>query len=138
MVSALAAQLVQGVSLNAAVLSSQQKRRHYAHTYLFPKEEAGKYDLESIYAIAQNGYAALCSLDSKLEELGQNLFSTTAKNVDRTLLPPDQLATLRSQISAFMKRLSQHLLEQPAAKALEWLVRRFRQVGTKHRDQDSP
>jgi len=128
MVSALAAQLAQGVSLNAALISSSQKRRHYGHTYLFAKEEAGTHDLDSVYAIAQNGFVALASLDSKLESLGEALFSTAARTVDRTLLPPDQLATLKSVLAAFILRLSRFILEPPTAKVIEWLVRRFRFV----------
>ncbi|KAG9044794.1 snoRNA-binding rRNA-processing protein utp10 [Tulasnella sp. UAMH 9824] len=126
MVSSLAAQLAQGASLNSAFLLSATKHRHYGHSYLFEPNEAANHDLASVYAIGQNGFMALCSLDSELEPLGIDLFSPASRNVDRTTLPPEQHQALRANIAAFMRRLSQYILDAPAAKALEWLVRRFR------------
>ncbi|KAG8972734.1 snoRNA-binding rRNA-processing protein utp10, partial [Tulasnella sp. 427] len=126
MVFSLAAQLAQGASLNSAFLLSTTKHRHYGHSYLFEPTEAANHDLASVYAIGQNGFIALGSLDGELERLGRDLFSPTSRNLDRTILPPEQHEALKNSIAAFMRRLSQYLLEAPAAKALEWLVRRFR------------
>lgn len=126
MVSSLAAQLAQGASLNSAFLLSTTKHRHYGHSYLFEPNEAANHDLASVYAIGQNGFMALCSLDTELEHLGRDLFSPTSRNIDRTILPPEQHEALKIGIAGFMRRLSQYILEAPSAKALEWLVRRFR------------
>ncbi|KAG8912993.1 snoRNA-binding rRNA-processing protein utp10, partial [Tulasnella sp. 417] len=126
MASSLAAQLAQGASLNSAFLLSATKHRHYGHSYLFEPTEAANHDLASVYAIGQNGFIALCSLDTELEPLGRNLFSPASRNVDRTTLPPEQHQALQSSIAAFMRRLSQYILDAPTAKVIEWLVRRFR------------
>lgn len=126
MVSSLAAQLAQGASLNSSFLLSATKHRHYGHSYLFEPTEAANHDLASVYAIGQNGFLALCSLDAELERLGKDLFSPASRNIDRTILPPEQHEVVKATIAAFMRRLSQYILEAPASKALEWLVRRFR------------
>ncbi|KAG8875602.1 snoRNA-binding rRNA-processing protein utp10 [Tulasnella sp. 331] len=126
MPSALATQLAQGTSLNADLLRNTRKRRHYGSTYLFSSEEAAQHDLDSIYALGQNGFAALCALDTRLEEFGRDLFSNAARAADRTVVPPDQLAALQDTLPPFMTRMSMYLMEPPAGKVIEWLVRRFR------------
>ncbi|KAG8879331.1 snoRNA-binding rRNA-processing protein utp10 [Tulasnella sp. 331] len=126
MASALATQLAQGTSLNADLLRNTRKQRHYGFTYLFSSEEAAQHDLDSIYALGQNGFAALCALDTTLEELGRDLFSNAARVADRTVVSPDQLAALQGTLAKFMTRMSMYLMEPPAGKVIEWLVRRFR------------
>lgn len=44
MPSALANQLYQNVSVNAAFLDSSRKQRHYGHTYLFSSQEAAEHE----------------------------------------------------------------------------------------------
>ncbi|KAG8908257.1 snoRNA-binding rRNA-processing protein utp10 [Tulasnella sp. 403] len=126
MVSALESQLASGASLNSALLLNARRHRHYGYSYLFDAKEAADQDLDSIFALAQNGYAALCILEPKLAESGDVLFSHAARNIDRATLPPEQLSTLKDNLSVFMRRLATYLLEPPAAKVIEWLVRRFR------------
>lgn len=128
MPSALATQLSKNTSLNTELLKNTRKQRHYGFTYLFSSEEAARHDLDSIYALGQNGFAALCALDPLLEELGRDIFSNAGRVVDRTVIPPDQLAALQGALTRFMRRISMYLMEPPAGKVLEWLVRRFRSV----------
>ncbi|KAG9005674.1 snoRNA-binding rRNA-processing protein utp10 [Tulasnella sp. JGI-2019a] len=126
MPSALATQLSQNVSLNAELLGNIRRQRHYGFTYLFSSQEAAEHDLDSICALGQNGFAALCVLDPTLEEVGRDIFSNAARAVDRTVIPPEQLVALQEVIARFMWKLSKYLMEPPAGKVLEWLVRRYR------------
>jgi U3 small nucleolar RNA-associated protein 10 len=131
MVSSLAAQLAQGASLNANLLGSQPRRRHYAYTYMFTEKEAAQHDLDSIYALAQSGYTALLLVNPKLSKPGEFLISNAARTMDRTVMSREQVNDLRLAITAFLRQLSKYLLESPTNKVMEWLVRRFRYASHK-------
>ncbi|KDQ16943.1 hypothetical protein BOTBODRAFT_144298 [Botryobasidium botryosum FD-172 SS1] len=128
MPSSLAAQLAQNASLNAAQLlhHSSARRRHDTASYLFTSREAGHHDLESIYALGLNGYTKVRLLQPDLEQVEDALFSETAKELDRTLLPPDQVKAIDLAIGQVLRLLSPHVLESPTASVIEYLVRRFR------------
>ncbi len=87
--------------------------------------------MDSIFALGQNGFTALCSIDPVLEDLGKDVFSNAAKGVDRTVVPPEQLEGLKGVLEAFVRRLSGYILDGPTGKVLEWLVRRFRCADTR-------
>jgi U3 small nucleolar RNA-associated protein 10 len=125
MVSSLAAQLAQNASLNRSLLVDRS-RRGSSESYLFTGREADQHDLESIYALGYNGLLQLMSMDAEFEEYEFSLFSSAAKTNDRTLLSYEEDAQLHATISSFLLALGPYLLEAPAGKVLEWLVRRFR------------
>ena len=126
MVSSLAAQLAQAASINAEFLSSRSGAKLSTTSYLFSSREAADHDLDAILALAQNGLAQLCAVDSVLSAVPQHLFSDSSRNTDRTLLPPDELAQLNKDLAMVLRLISPYLLQSSAAKIVEWLVRRFR------------
>ncbi|KAF9807205.1 hypothetical protein IEO21_08320 [Rhodonia placenta] len=125
MVSSLAAQLAQGASLNASLLVDRSRRKP-ADSYLFSLKEAQKHDLDAIHALGLNGFTQLMAMDPSIGSFERPLFSDTAKATDRTLLTSGANAELNGHIASFLPLLGPYLLEAPAGKVLEWLVRRFR------------
>ncbi|THU93396.1 hypothetical protein K435DRAFT_779869 [Dendrothele bispora CBS 962.96] len=125
MVSSLATQLTQNASLNSSFLVDRSRRKA-SESYLFTGREADQHDLESIYALGYNGFLQLLSVDEAFAEYEEALFSSTAKGTDRTLLSAEANSELHASISSFLFVLGPYLLEAPAGKILEWLVRRFR------------
>lgn len=123
----LAEQLAKNASLNANLFAERTKRKPTV-SYLFTGRDADQYDLETIFALGQNAYLQLCSMQSALEVYEDALFSDKAKATDRTLLPGDEAAELDRSIEGFMAMLGPYLMEAPTGKVLEWLVRRFRCV----------
>lgn len=127
MASSLAAQLAQGASLNATLLADRSRRKPI-ESYLFTGREANQHDLESIHALASNGLIQLRALDKRFGTFGNSLFSDASKTLDRTLQNKEANARLNEEIEQFMGLLSPFLMEAPAGKVMEWLVRRFRCV----------
>ncbi|CDS10813.1 hypothetical protein LRAMOSA11299 [Lichtheimia ramosa] len=100
--------------------------RRHKPSLLFNSREAADYDLETIYSIAHNGIMELTILDEKFGPFEKTLFSESMKSVDRVLQTPEENAKLDASIAAFLRQLSPYFLLKPAAKAMEWLIRRFR------------
>jgi U3 small nucleolar RNA-associated protein 10 len=124
MVSSLAAQLAKGASINTQFLVDRTKRK-YAESFLFTGKEAEQYDLESIHALAVNGFAQLLALEPSFSQF-QELISESSRNLDRTLLGKQENAELNGKLRLAILQLGPFLLETPTAKFLEWLVRRYR------------
>jgi U3 small nucleolar RNA-associated protein 10 len=125
MVSSLAAQLAQGASLNAALLADRT-RRGPTQSYLFTGRSADEHDLESIYALGINGLLQLRRLDPAFDAFEETLFSDRAKATDRTMQTKDANEELDKVVWEFLEALGPWVLEAPAGKVLEYLVRRFR------------
>jgi hypothetical protein len=126
MVSALAAQLAQTKSLNAALLT-ERGRRAPTKSYLFaPGAAADAHDLDALLALGVNGLAQLRTLDSRLGSYEDALFSPRARETDRTLLTRDAAEALDAQIEGVLLLLGPWIMEPAAGRVIEWLVRRFR------------
>ncbi|KAI0920552.1 hypothetical protein AcV5_010550 [Taiwanofungus camphoratus] len=125
MVSNLAAQLAQGASVNSSILVDRFRRRP-TESYLFSANEAIRHDLHAIYALGSNGFLQLKSMNSAFCVFENSLFSDAAKATDRTLQPADANVRLDQHISSFLPLLGPYLMDAPAGKVIEWLVRRFR------------
>lgn len=123
--SSLGAQLAQAVSLNRAILVDRSKRKA-SESYLFTGRDADLHDLESIYALGNNGLLQLSSVDPEIGVYEAALFSDASKETDRTLLPLKDIQELDRNIAGFLSRLGPYLMEAPTSKVLEWPVRRFR------------
>jgi U3 small nucleolar RNA-associated protein 10 len=127
MVSSLATQLAQGSSLNAAFITERTSgKRKTTQSYLFTGRDAAKYDLDTVYALAANGLLQLRSLDGRLSNFEESLFSSRARETDRTLQTKEENVKLDATIEDFLALIGPFLLEASAGKVLEWLVRRFR------------
>jgi U3 small nucleolar RNA-associated protein 10 len=125
MVSSLATQLAQNASLNSSLLL-EKTRRAPTESYLFTGRDADQHDLESTHALGRNGFLQLVSLKPSLRVYEQHLFSDSIKDLDRTLINKEQNKELDIKIAGFLREIGPYLLEGPAGKVLEWLVRRFR------------
>ncbi|KLO17716.1 hypothetical protein SCHPADRAFT_845947 [Schizopora paradoxa] len=133
MPTSLAAQLAQAVSLNAPLLSESARKKHRGTSYLFTSTSAQTEDIESIHALAINAlgqlrliYPAFRDLDSTENEIYQLLFSSKAKETDRTLLSRDEAKALDDALKYCLRILGPCLQDSAAGKVIEWLVRRFR------------
>ena len=124
MVSSLAAQLAKGASVNAHLLVDRTKRK-YAQSYLFTGKEAEQYDLDSIHALALNGFSQLVSLEPSFSQF-EELVDDRSRTLDRTLLRREDDNELSAKLRLVLLRLGPFLVETPTAKFLEWLVRRYR------------
>ena len=125
MPTSLAQQVAQNASLNTSILVDRTRRKP-TQSYLFSGRNADQHDLESIHALAVNGFTQLSSLEPALRPYEDRLFSDTAKTVDRTLQTTAQNAELDIAIEAFLPLLGPFVMEIPTGKVIEWLVRRFR------------
>lgn len=123
--SSLATQLAQHASLNASLLVDRSRRKA-TQSYLFTGREADQHDLEAIHALGINALLHLTSINPALEKYEDTLFSDRAKETDRTLLSAEAIEELDQAITNFLWLLSPYLMEAPAGKIIEWLVRRFR------------
>ncbi|KAH8833345.1 armadillo-type protein [Flagelloscypha sp. PMI_526] len=125
MASSLALQLAQNASLNSALLTDRSKKRA-PESYLFSAKDADAYDLESILALATNALLQLALLNPDFSPFENTLFSRASKGTDRTLLAKDANKQLDKSIGKFLSLLGPYVMEPPAGKVLEWLVRRYR------------
>ncbi|KAF8999772.1 hypothetical protein BDQ17DRAFT_1360346 [Cyathus striatus] len=123
--SSLAAQLAHSASLNSALLADRSKRKP-VESYLFTGREAGQHDLESIHALAMNGFLQLSTIDPSFRKYEGDIFSERAKVTDRTLLSQEDNDNLNKAIHGFLLLLGPYLMDSPTGRVLEWLVRRFR------------
>ncbi|EIW76657.1 hypothetical protein CONPUDRAFT_168479 [Coniophora puteana RWD-64-598 SS2] len=125
MPSSLATQLATTASLNSALLNTT--RRQPAQSYLFSQKDAEAHDLDSIHALASSAYTQLSSVDPKFDnEYEQSLFSDAARATDRTLQPTEFNDQLDRTLRTFLGLLGPWLMDPPAGKILEWLVKRYR------------
>lgn len=125
MASGLAAQLAQSSSLNAP-LYIDRSRRKFAESYLFSDRDANQHDFYSLHALGLNGLLKLKTLNTVFEKYESTVFADSSRNVDRTLQSKTQNEDLDKVLDDFLKKLGPYLMEAPASKALEWVIRRFR------------
>ena len=64
-------------------------------------------------------------MDARFEVFGKNLFSPTSVSMDRDAQTPDQNQKLDQHLGSFLRLLTDYLLQPPAFKCLEYLIRRF-------------
>ena len=128
--SSLAAQLgqLQSNSLNAQRLLATTSRSQ--PSYLFEPKRASELSLADVHALGHNSLLALAQSHPSLASLEATLFSEHAKQTDRTTLSRGQNDELDGTIKAALDALAPHILSRQCGQVLEWLVRRFRCVGT--------
>ncbi|KAL1918828.1 uncharacterized protein VTP21DRAFT_2850 [Calcarisporiella thermophila] len=105
---------------------SLAKSQRFRASFLFDAKQAADQDLDTIYTIGIAGLAELRELDERFAAYERTLFSESMKGVDRLLQTKQENSKLDESIETFLRQLSPHFLLNPAGKALEWLIRRFR------------
>ena len=129
--TSLAAQLSAVRSLNASRLASSAALTSQV-SYLFPADTAATQDIATVHALGVNGWSALCAQDAALArwEGGEMLFGETSKELDRVTRGKEENEQIDRLVAAWLAKVGAVLLGKPAAKCLEWLVRRFRWVAS--------
>ncbi|XP_049276014.1 HEAT repeat-containing protein 1-like [Rhipicephalus sanguineus] len=95
-------------------------------SFLFDPREAAALDTDTAYAIGNTtGLEELSTLNEAFSHFEENLFSESAKFLERAVKSREENTILDGQIEQFLLLLSPHFLLRPAHKALEWLVYRF-------------
>ncbi|PVU91069.1 hypothetical protein BB561_004574 [Smittium simulii] len=95
-------------------------------SYLFDSKRAADLSVEDIYEIGIDGFNQLVQLDPAFFQFSDSLFSAKSKHVDRLHQTKPETEKINSQVQLFLIMLAPHFLTNPAGKALEWLIRRFR------------
>ena len=74
----------------------------------------------------------MCRIDRRLSKYESSIFSEQSKQEDRTQMTPAQGKQLDAVLEDFLRLVGGKLLLNPAIKAVEWLVRRFRLGQSSH------
>ncbi|KAH8031407.1 hypothetical protein HPB51_017179 [Rhipicephalus microplus] len=119
--TSLARQLQKLAAPQTSLLKETKKRA----SFLFDPREAAALDTDTAYAIGTTGLEELTTLNEAFARFEENLFSESAKFLERAVKSKEENAILDGQIEEFLLLLSPHFLLRPAHKALEWLVYRF-------------
>jgi len=68
----------------------------------------------------------LCLLDGRFSEYQSDVFSEQSKDEDRTQMTAAENSELDKRLEGFIGLVGGRLRLNPAVKAMEWLIRRFR------------
>jgi U3 small nucleolar RNA-associated protein 10 len=126
MASSLAAQLSQIAANSTNQLNLKAQRVAHSQSLIFGKRVAGSQDFDTIYDICYDGFREICQLDARFAQFERSLFSEQSKSQERTEMSAEQNKELDTVLEAFLALVGGRLLLNPAVKAVEWLVRRFR------------
>lgn len=126
MASSLAAQLSQVAAKATHQFDLKAQRAAHAQSLIFEKKVAGTQDFDTIYQVYYEGFQELCTLDARFQSFQQNLFSEQSKAEDRSQMTAAQNKDLDVVIEEFLVLVGSRLLLNPAVKAVDWLIRRFR------------
>ncbi|EFA81512.1 U3 snoRNP protein [Heterostelium album PN500] len=113
-------------------LSKINERAHrvdtnkYRDSLLFDAKEAAAIDYEAVLVIGQEGLRELIRLDQRFKEFESNLFAPSSRSHNRMQITAEESDQLDTDIHRFLRLSSGYFLLNPAQKALEWLIRRYR------------
>ena len=124
MATSLARQLQ---AIRSDVVATLDKRKHEkVGSLLFDPEEAASQDFESVFSLGLNGLHGLIQVERRLQRFETTLFSESSKEIDRTIQTKEENDRWDSAVNEFLDLVAAHALSRETAKALEWLIRRFR------------
>lgn len=122
----LAAQLSQiAVNSNNSLNLKAQKAAH-SKSLIFEPRVAASQSFDTLYTLCHEGFQDLCILDKRFLEYQRDIFSEQSQEQDRTQLTEEQNTELDKRVDSFLGLVGGRLRLNPAIKAVEWLVRRFR------------
>lgn len=128
MASSLAAQLSQIAATSTHQLDLKAQRVAHSQSLIFDKKVAGSQDFDTIFQICYEGFQELCALDPRFTVFERTIFSEQSKTEERGQMTAAQNQELDSVLESFLALVGGRLLLNPAVKAVDWLVRRFRWV----------
>lgn len=123
MTTSLADQLRKLSQANPLVNTLQQRSKA---SFLFDAKKASDLDLDTIHSIGMNGIMELKSINPRFAKYESALFSEKMKAFDRAFKSQEENKQLDVVIDEALVVMSPYFLLKPAAKALEWMIRRFR------------
>ncbi|OAX85330.1 hypothetical protein ACJ72_00295 [Emergomyces africanus] len=126
MASSLAAQLSQIAATSTHQLDLKAQRVAHSKSLLFEQRDAISQSYDTIYQICYEGFQEICALDPRFLRFRRTIFSEQSKTEDRLEMNIEQNKELDIVLEEFLALVGGRLLLQPAIKAVEWLVRRFR------------
>lgn len=126
MASALGAQLAEIAANSTNALNLKAQKASHSKSLIFEPRIAASQTFDTIYTICHEGFQELCLLDGRFLEFQRNIFSPQSQEEDRTQMTAAENSELDKRLEAFMSLVGARLRLNPAVKAVEWLVRRFR------------
>ena len=126
MATNLASQLSQIAAHSTDSLNLKAQKAAHSKSLIFEPRIAASQSFDTIYTICYEGFQELCLLDDRFIEFQRNLFSERSQEEERTQMTAEENANLDSSLESFLGLVGGRLRLNPAIKAVEWLVRRFR------------
>jgi U3 small nucleolar RNA-associated protein 10 len=126
MATSLAAQLsvISASSENSLNLKAQKAA--HSKSLIFEPRVAASQSFDTIYTLCHEGFQELCLLDGRFSEYQSDVFSEQSKDEDRTQMTAAENSELDKRLEGFIGLVGGRLRLNPAVKAMEWLIRRFR------------
>jgi U3 small nucleolar RNA-associated protein 10 len=126
MATSLAAQLsvISANSENSLNLKAQKAA--HSKSLIFEPRVAASQSFDTIYTLCHEGFQELCLLDGRFSEYQSDVFSEQSKDEDRTQMTAAENSELDKRLEGFIGLVGGRLRLNPAVKAMEWLIRRFR------------
>jgi U3 small nucleolar RNA-associated protein 10 len=128
MSSSLAAQLSQIAASSTSALNLKAQKLAHSKSLIFDPRVAASQSFDSIYTLCHEGFQELCLLDNRFLDFQRSLFSLQSQDQDRTQMTAADNEELNKRLETFLSLVGSRLRLNPAIKAVEWLVRRFRSV----------
>jgi U3 small nucleolar RNA-associated protein 10 len=126
MTTSLAGQLSQIAANSTDALNIKAQKAAHSKSLIFEPRVAASQSFDTIYSLCHEGFQELCLLDSRFLEFQRDIFSAQSQEEDRAQMTAEENSKLDKRLEAFMGLVGGKLRLNPAIKAVEWLVRRFR------------
>ena len=135
MATSLAAQLSKIATNSTKSLDLKAQKAAHSRSLIFEPRVAAGQSFDTLYTLCHEGFQELCLLDGRFVEFQRNLFSEQSQQQDRTQMTKAENAALDEKLEAFLGLVGARLRLNPAIKAVEWLIRRFRYESIDEKDQ---
>jgi U3 small nucleolar RNA-associated protein 10 len=126
MATNLASQLSQIAANSTSSLNLKAKKAAHSKSLIFEPRIAASQSFDTLYTLCHEGFQELCLLDRRFLDFQRNIFSEQSQDEDRALLTEAENSELDKRLEHFLALVGGCLRLNPAIKAVEWLVRRFR------------
>jgi U3 small nucleolar RNA-associated protein 10 len=126
MASSLAAQLSVIAANSENSLNLKAQKAAHSKSLIFEARIAATQSFDTIYTLCHEGFQELCLLDPRFLDFQRDIFSEQSQEGDRTQMTATENSELNKRLESFLGLAGGRLRLNPAIKAVEWLVRRFR------------
>jgi len=126
MASSLAAQLSVIAANSENSLNLKAQKAAHSKSLIFEARIAATQSFDTIYTLCHEGFQELCLLDPRFLDFQRDIFSEQSQEEDRTQMTATENSELNKRLESFLGLVGGRLRLNPAIKAVEWLVRRFR------------